>query len=214
MPTDTFIANGTWTCPTGYNRVDVECWGGGSGGRYNLSGNGASTGGGGGAYAKKSGIAVVPGNGYTVTVGAGGPANSFTHGGESWFISDTTVIADGGNESHYGGIGGDSGPGYRSIGDVVYAGGNGGVDINGQACGGGGGAGTTQAGGAGSTSAAGTGGSSFGGAGGTTSGTSGSTLGGGGGTSGSGGTHGNGARGEVRITYYYVAPPDSMFFAF
>jgi hypothetical protein len=56
---------------------------------------GASAGGGGGGFVWANGITVTPGQGYTVTVGAGGTGPGRA-GGNSWFISEATMVARGG----------------------------------------------------------------------------------------------------------------------
>lgn len=63
----------TWTAPSGVTSVTVELWGAGGGGGAGAtlnSGRGGS-GAGGGEY-RKSVITVVPGNTYTIVVGAHG----------------------------------------------------------------------------------------------------------------------------------------------
>jgi len=85
-----FTTPGTtsWTAPTGVTSVCVVCVGGGAGS--------------GGALAYRNNITVVPGNSYTVVVGAGGVASgaggsSGTDGGDSSFSDGTnTTIAGGG----------------------------------------------------------------------------------------------------------------------
>lgn len=70
-----FLASGTFTPPAGVTRARVRVWGagGGSGGTF---GTGAgSSGGGGGGYAEGI-VAVTPGTGVTVTVGAAGAAGT------------------------------------------------------------------------------------------------------------------------------------------
>ena len=54
----------SWTCPYAVTSVSVVCVGGGTGGHYN------SASGGGGGLGWKNNITVVPGNTYTVVVGA------------------------------------------------------------------------------------------------------------------------------------------------
>jgi hypothetical protein len=202
--TDSFTTSGTWTAPAGVTSVDVEAWGGGGGG-----GNSSTrVGGGGGAYSKKLSITVVPGNSYTVTVGAGGGVS--VAGGDSWFSTSATVLAKGG-AAH-----GNGGAATSGIGDTKFSGGNG---CNGGGFGaggaGGGGAGDSANGGngtcPGTSSTGGAGGVNFGGAGGNggnSAGTVGGTLGGGGGSaSGFGGGGAAGARGEVRITYTAATGP-------
>ena len=84
----TFTATSTWTCPTGVTEVEylVVAGGGGVGG----STGGASGGGGAGGYRTGTGLAVVAGSDYTITVGAGNaggsggaPGNKGTTGGNS-----------------------------------------------------------------------------------------------------------------------------------
>ncbi len=148
-PTTTFNASGTWTCPVGVTSVDVGCRGGaGSGGSslVNIAGGG---GGGGGAYSRKNAIAVTPGVGYTVTVGAGGNNSG---GGDSWFNTSGTVIAKGGTKGANAtllanpGVGGAGGLASSSIGDVKFSGGNGSAGTLLVAGAGGGGAGEIIAG--------------------------------------------------------------------
>lgn len=214
MPTDTYTASDTWTCPAGVTSVDVECWGGGGGGYA-----GSDTGGaGGGAYSKKTGIAVTPTTGYTVTVGAGGNQGlSPQAGGDSWFSTSGTVLAKGGSAALTSGPSGQPGGDAESgIGDTKFSGGTGGNAAGDNGGAGGGGAGNAANGGNGSGTTGGTGGSiggGNGGAGGTpgNNGSNGSTLGGGGGTVGIvGSLGGNGARGEVRITYILLEGQPTM----
>jgi hypothetical protein len=79
----------TWTCPAGVTKIIIELWGAGGGG-------GGGVGGGGGGYGKEV-LTVIPGNIYTISVGAGG-SNCYTpcgcnNGGNSSF---ETIIATGG----------------------------------------------------------------------------------------------------------------------
>ena len=96
----TTVGNSSWVAPTGVTSVIVECWGaGGSGGSSSTGGVGG--GGAGGSYVINQNVTVVPGTSYTVTVGAGGVANSNgsangTAGGNSQFLSTVPVIANGG----------------------------------------------------------------------------------------------------------------------
>ncbi|MDD2982457.1 MAG: hypothetical protein PHQ74_03635 [Crocinitomicaceae bacterium] len=171
----------SWTCPAGVTSVSVVCVGGGGGGANSNTG----LGGGGGELRYKNNIPVVPGNTYTVVVGAGGSqANqnysqgNGTAGSASYFISPTTVQANGGAAGLWsaGGTGGTGG-----VGD---GGGNGG-NSNAIGCSGGGGAGGyTGAGGNGGTC-------SFG------SGTAGTGGGGGGGAGGNGGNLISGSTGSA-----------------
>jgi autotransporter-associated beta strand protein len=176
--TNRFTTPGThdWVCPPGVGKVTIECrGGGGAGGSVKSTGNGnraRSGGGAGGSYAKKV-IHVVPGNLHKVIVGAGGvPVTAVTvhntalpqqTGGASKFTDSAFTVPEivlatggvGGNNAMKstssvnaaGGIGSASG----CIGDVVFAGGNGGTpngtSNTGGAGAGGGGAGNANAGG-------------------------------------------------------------------
>ena len=203
-----FSATDTWTVPSGVTSVTVEAWGGGgNGGSTYVSTGQANGGGGGGAYARKE-VSVTPGGDYTVTVGGAG--------GDSWFSTDSTVLAKGGSNGGTGsnGAGGAGGSSGSSIGDTVYAGGNGAAGQDGVTSGGGGGAaGSSGAGGNASAGTGGTGTSIGGGDGGNgvynatfrTAGESGYPIGGGGaGTywGNSGGLAGSsGASGLVKLTW-------------
>lgn len=97
-----FIANGTFTIPTGIVAVKVTLiGGGGAGGGGTVSNNGG--GGASGGYAVKYLTGLTPGNTITVTVGAGGTGVSGTTGnsGSASTIASgtqtiTTVTANGG----------------------------------------------------------------------------------------------------------------------
>ena len=95
----------TWIAPQGVTSVCAVAVGGGGGGGFQWS----SGGGGGGGLGWKNNIAVVPGQSYTVVVGAGGTCTQFatnntSDGGTSYFI-DVSIVAG------YGG--GDGGPNSR-----------------------------------------------------------------------------------------------------
>lgn len=129
MPTQTFTSSGTWTAPTGVFSVDAECWAaGGGGGGGDVGAAKAGGGGGGGAYSKVASFPVVPGNVYTITVGAGGigglDAAAGTDGGNSWFDATSTVLALGGagGQNDTGGAGGSTG---GAAGSTLEAGGAG-----------------------------------------------------------------------------------------
>jgi hypothetical protein len=86
----------SWTAPTGVTLVNVVAVGGGGGGSYTWSGGG----GGAGGLGWRNNIPVVPGQIYTVVVGAGGPpspnaSNVGAIGGNSYFISTGTVAGYG-----------------------------------------------------------------------------------------------------------------------
>ncbi|MFZ4058890.1 MAG: beta strand repeat-containing protein, partial [Ferruginibacter sp.] len=94
----TITTTGSWVAPSGVTSITVECWGGGGAGGGVSGSNAAGGGGSGGAYARNT-IIVVPGNTYTVTVGAGGVQNNGAAGGDgqpSWFNTTGTILAVGG----------------------------------------------------------------------------------------------------------------------
>jgi predicted CxxxxCH...CXXCH cytochrome family protein len=215
--TETFNSSTTWTAPVGVTLVSVECWGsGGSGG--SSANNSSSGGGGGGAYSRSLSLVVVPGNNYTINVGVGGAAPgknaSGIVGGDTWFLSNSTVFAEGGsggNSSGSGGAGGLGGGAGVGIGnDVTFSGGDGAA---GTTVGGGGGYGAGSV--AGGTQASGsTGGiapfeGGNGGDGGdNANGSPGITPGGaGGGAYGRNNLGAAGANGQIKLTYTVSATP-------
>ncbi|MBK6838089.1 MAG: SprB repeat-containing protein [Bacteroidetes bacterium] len=217
--TQTYTSTGSFTVPDGVTSVIVECWGGGGAGGGNTSSNDGGGGGGGGAYAKST-ISVTPGTAYSVTVGTGpnGGSGNGSSGGDSWFINASTVMAKGGSggstvSGGNPGNGGAGGSSALSVGTTKFAGGTGGTGRNnnsGQGGPGGSSAGTSAIGtsGAGTwstvTAAAAPSGGGIGGNGGTSGndGSNGGTPGGGGGGAGdNNSTGGDGARGQVIITW-------------
>ncbi|MBN1952482.1 MAG: hypothetical protein JW801_14870 [Bacteroidales bacterium] len=123
----------TFTVPVGISKIKVECWGAGGAGGGNTSNRDGAGGGGGGAYSC-SYVTVIPGNTYTVTVGAGGngTTGAGASGGDTWFGTSSTILAVGGNGgnppvSGAGGIAGAGGNSTSCIGDYAYSGGNGGT---------------------------------------------------------------------------------------
>jgi hypothetical protein len=112
----------TFTVPAGVTSITVEVWGGGGRGGSRSS-NGYGGGGGGGAYSR-SVLAVTPGQVITYFVGFG--SLSEQAGEDSWFLSNTTVMAKGGNtapeNSTTGAAGGAASAGY---GTFTRSGGNG-----------------------------------------------------------------------------------------
>jgi hypothetical protein len=114
----------TWTCPANVYSISVIAVGGGGSAGYNHSYGG----GGGGALAWSPAISVIPGQTYTVQVGAGGPAagnvvnnavpakTTGSDGGNSSFASNVIAGGGKGSTSSTGGAGG-----------TVLAGGNGGA---------------------------------------------------------------------------------------
>jgi hypothetical protein len=208
-----FTSSTTWVVPAGVNSLIVEAWGGGGAGGGGIASYGGG-GGAGGQYAKKT-FNVSSGQNYTITVAqsVAGTVNAGTSGANTSL--NASVIARGGT----GGCkavnptcAAVNGTNSSGVGDIVYAGGNGGGGT-GSSGGGGGGAGTTGRGGNASGTAAGNGTILFGGNGatglsGNGAGSSGSNYSGGGsGGRGNNNAGGNGAPGYLRITYY---PPNNI----
>ncbi len=202
-------SSSTYTVPSGVSYIIVECWGAGGGGaQRSNSGSYGGGGGGGGAYARK--IIYNPTGSYTVYVGKGGVSNT-TNGENSYF--GTIVVAEGGKSvSQNTTTGGSGGSASNSTGDVTYSGGTGGTGSG--SYGGGGGSSASPAGDgiSGSNSTGGKDVSPYGGGNGADGPTS-SAVGiagiapGGGGsgalrTSGGPKAGGDGAAGQVIITYF------------
>lgn len=201
--TDSYTTTGagTWTAPCGVTSVTVEAWGAGGSGGGNTANNSLGGGGGAGGTYVRSVITVVPNTTYNLFVA---PTNTGTNGAGtkgqgSWFINNSTIFAEGGNGGaapNYGTVAGGLGSISLSIGTIRTAGANG---ANG----------TTLLGGAGGA------GSTGGGAGGNQrntegNGRNGTAIGGGGGGAfiddKSDHSGGDGARGEIRITYTIALP--------
>lgn len=195
VETFTTAGNQTWVCPVGVTTVQVECWGGGATGSNADEGG---PGGGGGAYTRTNAYPVTGGSTYNLRVAAADTSQS------SWFDSTSGVFAEGGGSAGTS----TGGRASQGIGDVKFSGGNGG-NIAAAGPDGGGGGSSAGPGGAGSDGAITAGGSAgsdagAGGNGGSSgnAGSGGSAPGGGGGGPGQGSnTTGQGARGQVRLTY-------------
>jgi hypothetical protein len=123
----------SWTAPDGITSVSVVCvGGGGSGGTH-------GTGGGGGGLGWKNNITVIPGQSYTVVVGAGGPGSydalsNGIAGEQSYFINPSTVRGAGGSGGLLRGPG--VAPGYQIAGGAggTYTGDGGGNGGAGGTC--------------------------------------------------------------------------------
>ncbi|WP_295217357.1 hypothetical protein [uncultured Brevundimonas sp.] len=210
---------GTTVAPTGATGVVAELHGAGRGGYLFQGGDG-------GDWITKT-LPAVAGQEFSYSVGAGSAgsyAGPTSNGGDTWFGSASTALAKGGGSSS------------SSVGDTVNAGGLGGFDNSGaSAYVGGGGAGHSAGSGGNASTVSVTGGSSgtrSGGAGGGDPGTShpdgggggaggfssvgglGGAPGGGGGRTSGGGTSsllgGSGARGQLKYTWVFTAPPASI----
>jgi hypothetical protein len=102
-----FTTTGTtsWTAPAGVTQVNYLVVAGGAGGGGGTNAASGASGSGGGAGGLLQGqLTVVPGNSYTVTVGAGGAAGIATSqggaGGNSVFSSLTAIGGGGGGAGH------------------------------------------------------------------------------------------------------------------
>ncbi len=214
--TATFTTSGSWTAPADVTFVTVEAWGaGGAGGGKTNKLTGVGGGGGGGAYASKT-IPVTPGNNYSYTVGAGGVggATDGPNGGDTLWATGTDVRAAGGRGGLSAITQGLGGPAASSAGTVIFKGGNG---ANGSATtgggAGGGGAGSTGAGGNATGATAGSGTTLGGGNGGAgvanAPGNPGLVYGGGGSgaarANGNAKNGGNGAGGQIKLTYAIIS---------
>ncbi|WP_455423631.1 PKD-like domain-containing protein [Algoriphagus halophytocola] len=112
-----------FTVPAGVTSITVEVWGGGGRGgtRRKSDGNGETGGGGGGGYSRSI-ITVSPGQVIDYYVGFGSTTQE--KGEDSWFLSNTTLLANGGNSVADGASSGATG-GAIGIGDITYRGGDG-----------------------------------------------------------------------------------------
>jgi hypothetical protein len=216
-------ASTTSIVPQGVRFITIETWGVGGEGGVGLSGSD----GGGGGYARSL-INVSPGEILTLSIGAGGIGSTDVKGkpGGDSYVADASGIlvracgGGGGGASvdngSNGGLAGTGGTTACGTGDVEFAGGNGGVGENGSdgdGAGGGEGAcdngnGATESNPAGNGGAGGTGGCSGGGGGdggagsnNGASGTNGTAVGGGGASEGTSLSGGDGAAGQIKITY-------------
>ena len=212
-------SNTTFTVPPGVTSITVHAWGGGGKGSTGTS-DGEYGGGGGGAYAKSI-LSVSPGQVYDVFVGAGSTTTS--PGGNSRIrlqpAGPDLVLAVGGNSLadnvQTGATGGAAG---SCIGTVVFSGGQGGNGLTNSFGGGGGSSGGTSSNGNYTVSTTSSSGGTVTGGG---SGGNGATAddnpgnpgnipgGGGGGPRRNNGTQngGNGADGQVLITWEVSACP-------
>ncbi len=149
--TQIYAASGlnTWAVPNCVTSVTVEVWGGGGGGGGGDIDTYSGSGGGGGGYSK-SVVNVVAGTVCQLYVGAGGAGGKNSDGkdGEdSWFVNKTTVLARGGGGGRSGTLIVVGKGGAKGVGTITYTGGNGGrayipVELNTSGGGGGSSAGT------------------------------------------------------------------------
>jgi hypothetical protein len=127
---DTFLANGSYTVPSGVTTITVQAWGGGGGGGRGFSRSNSAAGGGGGAFSQ-SALTVSPGDMFSVTVGTGGTGGTQDLAGTNGTATNFggLVIAPGGFApvdviaSQFGSNPGLGGP--AGTGDITRTGGNG-----------------------------------------------------------------------------------------
>ena len=213
--TITATGNGSFTVPDGTSCIKVEAWGGGGRGGSRTSGDNLSTGGGGGGAYASTVILVTPGQTFNYSIGSG--STSTASGGSTWFNSTGFLNAGGGNtpanNSATGATGG------AASGTALQVGWSGGRGANGFF-----GSGTDFGGGGGSSASnisngndatnqngatiagGGNGGNGHSSSSSTGSGSAGQVPGGGGGgavryTSGGSPTGGNGANGQIIISW-------------
>ncbi|MEB2776208.1 hypothetical protein SYJ56_12870 [Algoriphagus sp. D3-2-R+10] len=123
--TQTFSTPGsdTFIVPAGVTSITVETWGAGGRGGSRSGSNGDTGGGGGGAYSRSI-LSVTPGQ--TINFYVGFRALTADPGEDSWFLSNTTVMAKGGNSVGpnilTGATGGSAAAGY---GTAKFSGGDG-----------------------------------------------------------------------------------------
>jgi hypothetical protein len=128
--TQTYTASGlnTWTVPNCVTSVTVEVWGAGGGGGGGDIDTYSGSGGGGGGYSKST-ISVVAGTVCQLYVGAGGAGGKNSNGkdGEdSWFINKTTILAKGGGGGKSGNLIVIGKGGTKGVGTITFFGGDGG----------------------------------------------------------------------------------------
>ncbi|MES2574032.1 MAG: glucose/sorbosone family PQQ-dependent dehydrogenase [Bacteroidota bacterium] len=220
--TPTISGTETFTVPAGVTSITVEVWGAGGAGGARTNLNAAAGGGSGGAYSS-SVLSVSPGANINYFVGAGTPSVIGgvvgSPGEDSWFQSNTTVMAKGGNSGVDNTNNVAGALASAGFGTIKYSGGRSGSSGSTNGGGGGSSAGIGANGNytGSSTNSAGATAPTDGGNGGngrTTSegpGLAGSTPGGGGGGSRNGTIQqasGAGGNGRVRITYTAALPPE------
>jgi hypothetical protein len=119
----TFTTSGTWIVPAGVTEIAVEVWGAGGRGGTRTSSGGTGGGGGAGAYSKS--IITVNQGSYNFVVGTGSSLGT-SPGGDTWFGTNTTLMAKGGNSvADQSGTGASGGSATNGYGDQKINGGNG-----------------------------------------------------------------------------------------
>lgn len=211
----------TWNVPCGVTSITVEVWGAGGGGARITGNTSAGGGGSGGGYVRTT-FAVTPNQAITYSLGAAGSGGTGTKsGGSSWFMSNTTLLAVGGNgatnltaNNNFGQ--GANAPASGNIGGAISMyGGNGAAASNNISGGGGSSAGSSIAGNALGINGGAAPANGYDGAAGRNSNAIGNN--GGIGAGGSGGrtsngndyNGGNGGAGQIRVTYTVGNVPSS-----
>ncbi len=192
-----FKTSGTFVAPAAVTQIYITMiGGGGAGGAGNFDTSRTGGGGGAGGWTINTPYTVVPGNSYTVVVGAGGAGGSGNGANGSASSFDTAVSAPGGTGGNDGPsfTGGAGGGGLDYSGSSKYGCNKGGAGGEGN-----GGTGTSEGGGS-PFGIAGQGKNGAGGTGGAAPANSGAGGGGGGG-GGIGGNGGNGGSGVVIISF-------------
>src|SRR5574344_1876711 len=115
------VGGGSYSVPSGVDRIKVEVWGGGGSGSKVTSYGIAGGGGGGGAYSRSvlSNLSTSP---YNLFVGSGGVSNG--SGGPSSF-GGALVSANGGNGAPGNSATGGAGGTTSGVGTSKFSGGNG-----------------------------------------------------------------------------------------
>lgn len=142
-----FTSSGTFVAPAGVTKVYLSMVGGGGGGGGSASANEGGGGGGGGGSIINYPFTVIPGNSYTVTIGAGGSGGdtspSAGNNGSATSFDTVSVPGGSGGASSSTGSGGSGGGGLDATtitaGLGSIKGGNGGNDVSTQGGGAGGG---------------------------------------------------------------------------
>lgn len=109
-----FTTSGTWTCPAGVTEIEVALIGGGGSGGDSYGGGG---GGAGGLIYRN--VNVIPGNNYTITIGAGG-ATANTSGNASTAFGLTALGGGGGGTASVVAKSGASGAGGAGASTATY----------------------------------------------------------------------------------------------
>jgi len=103
MNEEKITASGTWTAPTGVNKVWLHMIGGGGGGAQNNA-NGLKNGGAAGQIVYQQ-VTVSAGTAYTTTIGAGGTGGTTGTAGSATSIFSLSAAGGGGGAINFGSMG-------------------------------------------------------------------------------------------------------------